>query len=325
MPNAAAWAPPHVLALGSARLALVVNAPRVDALQLYGTPRVGLPLVPVPATSFCAPEALFWAWSRGDVGLEGGDARRYVPTPADAGATLRVRCAPPSVADAAVPDWARGAECTAASPVEAAPLRPAAHARSAAMARREPGAARVLTYNALADAFAHTWGALYPYLDPSDASPERRLPLALADVLAADADMACLQEVDARLYDRFWAPQMAAAGYAGVHTPKAGPSAEGPALFVRTAAYRIAATRDVDLRMALEEGAAAEEEEVDDDDDGENEQGAAVAPAGAASQPLPPPPPGLAPLLSAQPALATALRRVCVPSLWILRLLPARA
>jgi hypothetical protein len=177
------------------------------------------------------------------------------------------------------------------------------------MARCEPGAARVLTYNALADAFAHTWGALYPYLDPSDASPERRLPLALADVLAADADVVCLQEVDARLYDRFWAPQMAAAGYAGVHTPKAGPSAEGPALFVRTAAYRIAATRDVDLRMALEKG-AAEEEEDDDDDDGENERGAAVAPAGAASQPLPPPPPGLAPLLTAQPALATALRRV---------------
>ena len=312
-PNGVAWAPPHVLSLGAQRLPLVRNAPLVEALSLYGAPRVGLPLVPTPAVAFCGEDALFWSWSREGAVPDSNvlsTQRRYVPTAADAGATLRVRCAPPSASDASVPDWSRGASCAASAAVEPAPSRPAATARAAALAPRAAGAARVLTYNALADAFAHTWGALYPYLNPSDASPERRLPLALADVLAADADVACLQEVDARLFDRFWAPQMAAAGYIGVHTPKAGPSAEGPALFVRASAYRIAAARDVDLRMALAGDGAADNEEEEDEAETENERGATMVPAGAAETQLPPPPPGLGPLLTWQPALATAMRRV---------------
>jgi 2',5'-phosphodiesterase len=174
---------------------------------------------------------------------------------------------------------------------------------------------RILSYNCLADAFAHTWSALYPYLAPAHAAPEYRLPLALQDILAPGADVIGLQEVDGRWYERFWQPAMAAAGYAGRHTPKSGAGGEGAALFVRRAAYDIAAVRDIDLRMALppsERGGAEKNDDADADadaEDEENEKGA--TPAAAAQQgELPPPPPGLAPLLAAQPALATALRRV---------------
>jgi hypothetical protein len=48
---------------------------------------------------------------------------------------------------------------------------------------------------ALADAYSHTWDALYPYLSDAAAAPERRLQLALEDVRAVDADVVALQEV----------------------------------------------------------------------------------------------------------------------------------
>ena len=52
---------------------------------------------------------------------------------------------------------------------------------------------------ALADAYSHTWSALYPYLSDVAAAPERRLQLALEDVRAVDADVVALQEVRARV------------------------------------------------------------------------------------------------------------------------------
>ena len=70
-----------------------------------------------------------------------------------------------------------------------------------------------MTYNALADAYSHTWGALYPYLDPAHAAAERRLALAMEDVRLADPDVVALQGVDKKWYDAFWVPQMRAAGF----------------------------------------------------------------------------------------------------------------
>ena len=70
-----------------------------------------------------------------------------------------------------------------------------------------------MTYNALADAYAHTWGGLYPYLCARDADVNRRLPRAMEDVADADPDVVCLQEIDRKWYDLFWLPQMRAAGF----------------------------------------------------------------------------------------------------------------
>jgi len=108
----------------------------------------------------------------------------------------------------------------------------------------------VVTYNVLADAYAHTWGLLYPYLANEHKPPEFRLPLALADVLAADADVICLQEVDVRFFHKFWTPQLEAAGFDGRHTAKLGASGEGIALFVRRTAFEMAVFEELDLRVA---------------------------------------------------------------------------
>jgi 2',5'-phosphodiesterase len=347
--NADAWRAGCALLLGgvgAAPLPLRVNAPRLEALALAGAPLAlcegddaddvafaagtegALRLPPHTLTptalglAHCGPEALTWQWTRepadvAEAAVLVGTQRRYAPRGVDVGCVLRVRAAPPASAanDDASPDWARAAEAVV-GPVACAPPRRDAWRRVAALgAKAASDVVRIMSYNTLADAYAHTWGALYPYLAPAHAAPEYRLPLALQDVLAAGADVIALQEVDARWYDRFWQPAMAAEGFWGRHTPKSGAGGEGVALFVRKASYDVIAVRDVDLRMsaAAAEGGGGGGDGADadaDDDDDENESGTKVAAAAPSAAALPAPPPGLGALLAAQPGLATALRRV---------------
>lgn len=258
--NEHAWLPGHALRLGNESLPLVVNAPRVAELSLAGGAFVGLPLVAATSLEHCSREDLAWRWERD--GHVVSSQPLYVPTTADVGVPLLVRCSPRTDGE---PELARGASART-GPVRPAPHRPDATARAAALGPRQPGTARVATFNVLADAYAHTWGLLYPYLAKELKPPEYRLPLALADVLAADADVVCLQEVDLRFFHKFWVPQLDAAGYDGRHTAKLGASGEGIALFVRRAAFTVEAFQELDLRAAtgLPEGWLEEQQGLAD-------------------------------------------------------------
>ena len=139
-----------------------------------------------------------------------------------------------------------------------------ARARAEALGSRDGSSStvRVMTYNALADAYSHTWGALYPYLDPAHAAAERRLALAMEDVRLADPDVVALQEVDKKWYDAFWVPQMRAAGFepAGGLAEKTGLTREGCATFARRDKWRVASARVVDLKVP---GPLPEERDTD--------------------------------------------------------------
>ena len=256
VPNALAWRDGLFLVVdGVGRFRVRVDAPSVATASVAGEAAVGRPLVAVAGgVRFCAEDDLDWRWFRG----EGEDApeiargRAYVPTEADVGATLvaEARANPPPGDPVACCPPARSASI---GPVVTPAPRPHARARAEALGKRDGSSStvRVMTYNALADAYSHTWGALYPYLDPAHAAAERRLALAMEDVRLADPDVVALQEVDKKWYDAFWVPQMRAAGFepAGGLAEKTGLTREGCATFARRDKWRVASARVVDLKV----------------------------------------------------------------------------
>lgn len=58
----------------------------------------------------------------------------------------------------------------------------------------------------------------------------------------SQAPVAWLQEVDEKVFQRHLRPQLAAAGYKGVYSSKAGRVAEGSATFFRADRWRVPAT-----------------------------------------------------------------------------------
>ena len=225
--NAEAWRAGRVLVIaGVGRYRVRVNAPSVASVAAVGHPMVGYPLVGCASgTQFCDDDDLRWRWYRAPGGDGGDDAkdggprnvvlsdddddhhgvvvgeeRAYTPTSDDVGYVLTVEATaePPRGDDAPCCPPATSRLARAVAP---APPRPAARARAAALVSSStptPSSStsspahrrlRVMTYNVLADAYSHTWGALYPYLSTEAADPERRLPLAMEDIRLTSPDV----------------------------------------------------------------------------------------------------------------------------------------
>lgn len=88
---------------------------------------------------------------------------------------------------------------------------------------------RIITYNILADQNAFQAPGIptrfyQSYLDASVLRRQRRMPLILQEVLAYDADIVCLQEVDRSVYHGLFEPTMRNLGYEGYFSGK---SSEG--------------------------------------------------------------------------------------------------
>jgi endonuclease/exonuclease/phosphatase family metal-dependent hydrolase len=89
----------------------------------------------------------------------------------------------------------------------------------------------VMTYNILAD---HYLGDNFAYCPPRFREWPYRLKLILRDSVKRDADVVCLQEVNARHYSKFLLPLLGARGYRGAFMRKTGRDAlEGVATFYR--------------------------------------------------------------------------------------------
>jgi len=128
--------------------------------------------------------------------------------------------------------------------------------------RRRNRILRVVTYNVLADLYvsrdesittagsdnagakgastsdvnAHTHDEphrVYPHVKAIHLKKTRRIPMIVAELLAYDADIICLQEVDGGVYDTFYYPAMRALGYDGFYSNKASCQREGCAMFWR--------------------------------------------------------------------------------------------
>ena len=287
-----AWAEAATLEVGEdEQFAVLFDPPEVESLELPWAPTVGVPLLPRVSCRCCEPADVEVHWERraGEASWETvGRGESYVPTEADVGHELRVTATPPSpgalVADA--PAAADGAPPAGAPPAPsclerlrqevllaaaaAPPPRPQLRERIAALDAAQAqggggggGRFRVLSYNLLADAHRRRWDdpadGIHTYCDPALTAAPRRLPRLLAEVLAFEADVLCLQEVDRAWWDVFWRPQLRAAGYEATFASKRNKdSQEGIAVAVRAGAFELAEVREVPLSLRPPPPALAE-------------------------------------------------------------------
>lgn len=92
----------------------------------------------------------------------------------------------------------------------------------------------VASYNVLADAYIRR--DRYRHVRAEDLDPARRWDRLARHITALDADIVCLQEVEAPLFARI-AKQQRAVGYAGEYAQKAGARPDGCATFIRLARF----------------------------------------------------------------------------------------
>jgi mRNA deadenylase 3'-5' endonuclease subunit Ccr4 len=82
---------------------------------------------------------------------------------------------------------------------------------------------RVMTYNLLADSHAYKVRnqiTTYPYVNKDIMDKARRMPLILHEILAYNADVICLQEVDYLVFETLLHPTLQQYGYEGYYSSK---------------------------------------------------------------------------------------------------------
>lgn len=117
--------------------------------------------------------------------------------------------------------------------VSARPNLPILDRRSSWIVRGDQGHSeglRVLSYNLMADIHLSPEverRAKYADCDVAFLARTRRVPLLLYEILQHDADIICLQEVDATVYEQLLSPALLAHGFSGFYSNKATSQLEG--------------------------------------------------------------------------------------------------
>jgi len=157
----------------------------------------------------------------------------YVPTTEDANKRLEVMITPvkPGHNGDGCQEAYRFQERVAASRPENTTL----NVRSSWQETRAQGTLRVMSYNILADQNAFS-GAdrtpYFPWVSADVLKRSRRMPLILHEVLAYQADVICLQEVDQIVFDTLLAPVLRHYSYQGFYSVKqTSGNQEGCAMF----------------------------------------------------------------------------------------------
>ena len=265
-----AWQTASVLEIGESCFQVLYDPAEVVSLEAPVNPIMGVPIVLLvkdrrpSAASLDSPgggaSSLDFFWERSRKRALGTDIEweplsrlgRYTPGPNDVGSEIRVTARPPGQnvpallgrtvhlgkvrAPLARPVLARRLNAFEKMAKQTA-LTKARRSRKAV-----PSAAfRLVSYNMLADSYRRYWdapGNIHDHCSPEITDPRNRLSILLRELLATGGDLFCLQEVDVVWANRFWLPQLKAAGYDAVLTPK-GSEAKG-----FTEGLLIAARRD---------------------------------------------------------------------------------
>lgn len=154
----------------------------------------------------------------GETWVEVGNQRCYIPTQEDVGCVLRYECTAYDSASA-YPDMGKTFSILTSRvrPSATPPMRSMIHMTPVRPTLKR-GKFTVLSYNLLADLYASaeqfgycpSWALHWPY---------RRANL-LRELLAYNADIMCLQEVQSTHFTEFFAPEFSRAGYTAIFKKK---------------------------------------------------------------------------------------------------------
>ncbi|PRP78127.1 hypothetical protein PROFUN_13929 [Planoprotostelium fungivorum] len=113
---------------------------------------------------------------------------------------------------------------------------------------------RVLSYNILADCYAQT--GVYGYCPQWALHWDYRSAHIRNEILLYDPDIVCLQEVEAGAFSDFFKPELGAAGYSGVFTPKSRArtmdnwtNVDGCAIFYKRSKFNLAEEVAIEYQM----------------------------------------------------------------------------
>jgi len=257
------------LELDGARLAVALNPPTVVSVECYGEPTQGSTLMPRAELKRASADDVRYRYS-----LDGKECSTGAAFTPDATAVGRALAVEASVGESSVardlgtvaPRW----------------QRPEHDARVAALGTPDSGV-RVISYNVLANAYRHTWDAgIHTHCKPEHTRAERRIPMAIDEVLSYAPSIIALQEVDPRWFERLWLPRLRAAGYDAALVLKSGAAQEGEAVAWRKKIWSRVESRDIALSIGRADAAAREVT----------------------------PPPAIAEFLAAHPLAAEAMKRI---------------
>ena len=234
---------------------------------------VGVPLVIETELIFACHAVISW-YVGGDLVLQ--DSASYTPKPEDVGKSVSVLIVPTRPGH-------DGRGCEEAyrfkNAVEQLPWMPIVSPirdgwtqhRSAS----ERDDLRVLTYNILADLYTSRdvdQHLMYAHCDLSHLMRWRRMPMLIYEVLSYEADVICLQEVDATIYDTLLRPVLENKGYQGFYSNKASTQQEGCAMFWSTACFEV--VHEWDLKtISIRDLFAEHEDQLPDDNFGPSNNG----------------------------------------------------
>eukprot|EP00562_Extubocellulus_spinifer_P005953 CAMPEP_0178531410 /NCGR_PEP_ID=MMETSP0696-20121128/33411_1 /TAXON_ID=265572 /ORGANISM="Extubocellulus spinifer, Strain CCMP396" /LENGTH=954 /DNA_ID=CAMNT_0020163309 /DNA_START=339 /DNA_END=3203 /DNA_ORIENTATION=- len=216
-----------------------------DAEEGSSDSRIHLDVVSCPPTILRVQvfedfEARVW-YCDGEIVLQ--DAKCYTPQPEDIGKSLSVLIVPTRPGH-------DGRGCEEAyrfkNVVEQIvdPIREGWTQRTA----EERDDLRVLTYNILADLYTSRdvdQHLMYAHCDLAHLMRWRRMPMLMHEILAYQADVICLQEVDASIYHTLLQPVLNEKGYQGYYSNKASTQQEGCAMFWNTSCFEVAHEWDI--------------------------------------------------------------------------------
>ncbi|GAU95840.1 hypothetical protein RvY_07385 [Ramazzottius varieornatus] len=120
--------------------------------------------------------------------------------------------------------------------------------------RAERGSFRVISYNILADVYADQESSLkdlFPYCPPEFMKSDYRRQLLVDEISGYNADLVCLQEVDTKLFSRYFDRQFRRKGFEGVLLSKKGNIAEGVVTFYRTDKFELFSRHDIAVSESL--------------------------------------------------------------------------
>jgi mRNA deadenylase 3'-5' endonuclease subunit Ccr4 len=163
------------------------------------------------------------------------DTQCYTPTAADVGKLLTVIITPVRPDKDGEPEAYQFINVVEATPQnDILSIRPNWKSRRKRGIDKTNGIIRIMSYNILADlnAFSGPLGtSFYPYCSAEILDRKRRMPLLLQEILAYHANVICLQEVDASMFQNLFEPVLKHFGYQGYFSCKVGGSREGCATF----------------------------------------------------------------------------------------------
>ncbi len=232
------------LELEGARIPVALNPPTVVAVECYGEPTAGSPLMPLAELKRADADDVSYRYSLD--GEEAGTGAAYTPDDAAVGRSLVVEA---SVGDSCV--------TRDLGTVASRWRRPEHDARVAAIGA--PTGIRVVTYNVLADAYRHTWDAgIHTHCEPRYTKAGRRIPMAIDEVLSYAPSIIALQEIDPRWWERLWLPRLRAEGYDAALVLKSGAAQEGEAIAWRRDAWTPVESREIALSIGRADAAERE-------------------------------------------------------------------